>query len=246
MFFENKLGREKLSFNKQESLLAFTLAEVLIVLAIIGVVALIVLPGVILNTQDQEYKTAFKENFNAFSQAAKLIIANNGGTALNYCGPYDSWPDDDCAALTFGKYMNVIKTCGFGGAFTGTVPVSGNCWHKDDVAHDKQGGVLNNASEGLLLANGTFVTMRQRDTANCTDTSYGNVEACTWIYMDVNGAKGPNIVGKDIFSIYFNQNGISQIYSIVGQSYPDINAVQNSCKQSGYGCETLILLGVDF
>ena len=40
----------------------FTLAEVLITLAIIGVVAAIAIPSVISNTQQQEFKTGLKKS----------------------------------------------------------------------------------------------------------------------------------------------------------------------------------------
>jgi prepilin-type N-terminal cleavage/methylation domain-containing protein len=44
---------------------AFTLAEVLIVLAIIGIVAAITIPAMINSTQDNEYHTVLKKYFSA-------------------------------------------------------------------------------------------------------------------------------------------------------------------------------------
>ena len=59
---------------------AFTLAEVLLTLAVIGVVAAMTLPSLIQNTQKQQYFTAFKKIYSDLSQATMLIMLDNGGT----------------------------------------------------------------------------------------------------------------------------------------------------------------------
>lgn len=51
---------------------AFTLAEVLITLGIIGVVAALTMPTLINKTQGAQYKAAFKKSLSALSQAAAL------------------------------------------------------------------------------------------------------------------------------------------------------------------------------
>ena len=50
----------------------FTLAEVLITLAIIGVVAVLTLPALNSNTQEQQARTALKKMSNTFTQAASM------------------------------------------------------------------------------------------------------------------------------------------------------------------------------
>ena len=56
----------------------FTLAEVLITLAIIGVVATMVLPGVLTNTAEQQAKTAIKKAVNVLTNVAKMNEAIDG------------------------------------------------------------------------------------------------------------------------------------------------------------------------
>lgn len=63
---------------------AFTLAEVLITLAIIGVVAAIAIPSVISNTQQQEFKTGLKKAVSVLNSAITMNIAIEGET------PYDN------------------------------------------------------------------------------------------------------------------------------------------------------------
>ena len=62
----------------------FTLAEVLITLAIIGVVAAISIPSVISNTQQQEFKTGLRKAVSVLNSAITMNMALDGET------PYDN------------------------------------------------------------------------------------------------------------------------------------------------------------
>ncbi len=77
----------------------FTLAEVLITLAIIGVVAALTIPSVIVRTQQQEFKTAAKKAYSVLSQAVQLTEVKDGYT-INDGGYF-------IEALI--KNMNVVK-----------------------------------------------------------------------------------------------------------------------------------------
>ncbi len=57
---------------------AFTLAEVLITLGIIGVVAAMTIPTLIANTNSQKYRSRFKKTISTLSQAAKMSQAQYG------------------------------------------------------------------------------------------------------------------------------------------------------------------------
>ncbi len=79
---------------------AFTLAEVLITLAIIGVVAALSIPSVISNSQQQEFKTGLRKAVSVLNSAITMNMALDGET------PYDN-------ANTFGylmRHMSVIKS----------------------------------------------------------------------------------------------------------------------------------------
>ena len=62
----------------------FTLAEVLITLAIIGVVAAISIPSVISNSQQQEFKTGLRKAVSVLNSAITMNMALDGET------PYDN------------------------------------------------------------------------------------------------------------------------------------------------------------
>ena len=61
----------------------FTLAEVLITLGIIGVVAAMTIPNLIANTRSSQYRSAFKKAVSTLSQAARMSEAQYG---FDYAG----------------------------------------------------------------------------------------------------------------------------------------------------------------
>ena len=78
----------------------FTLAEVLITLAIIGVVAALSIPAVISNSQQQEFKTGLRKAVSVLNSAITMNMALDGES------PYDN-------ANLFGylmKHMSIMKS----------------------------------------------------------------------------------------------------------------------------------------
>ena len=71
------------TFSSTKSKIAFTLAEVLITLGIIGIVAAMTLPSLILKHNKQITETALKKFYTTFNQAILMSINANG--------PVDSW-----------------------------------------------------------------------------------------------------------------------------------------------------------
>jgi len=80
--------------------LGFTLAEVLITLAIIGVVAAMTIPSVIVNTNQSEFKTGLRKAVSVLNSSITMNIALEGES------PYDN-------ANLFGylqQHMSVMKS----------------------------------------------------------------------------------------------------------------------------------------
>ena len=64
----------------------FTLAEVLVTLMIIGVIAAMTIPSLMQSTSSQEYKAAFKKAVSMLNQAVTLNYALDGEDASDYTG----------------------------------------------------------------------------------------------------------------------------------------------------------------
>lgn len=82
--------------------LAFTLSEVLITLVIIGVLAAMVVPSLMNNTNSQEYKSALKKAISALNQALVLNYALTGLSSHDYTSA------ELIVDEIFSKRMNVI------------------------------------------------------------------------------------------------------------------------------------------
>jgi prepilin-type N-terminal cleavage/methylation domain-containing protein len=213
--------------------LAFTLAEVLITLLIIGVVSSLVIPNIIQDTQDAELKTALKKTYSTLSQAYINILSDNAGNLKDVCS--GSFPNSTCLKNLFDPYLNINKSC--------TNSAAQGCWHIANkwyyinpaiVCGGVNAGIFDNCGNktngfpGYVLNDGSFMTIVLWD-GTCTDTLYSNFSKCGYISFDVNGFKGPNTVGKDIFAIWIRDNRISPV------GYVDV--YQELCEtHMGWGC----------
>lgn len=161
---------------------AFTLAEILITLGIIGVVASITIPAVINTTQDSEYRSALKKSLSTLSQAYAMVKSNNGGSIKGMCTDNDS----TCFANLFKTTLKINSEVS-GVPNTTNLP---NCWNNNDISDPPEPHIC------WVLNDGSVADF---------DMEYSDCSvSCAVINVDVNGLKGPNKWGKDrySFSVY--------------------------------------------
>ena len=89
---------------------AFTLAEVLITLGIIGVVTAMTLPAVINKINDRQNIAALKKIYSVMSQATLDVIRENGSME-NLCAVGDT----DCLSQLYRNFIKTVKVCEKGG-----------------------------------------------------------------------------------------------------------------------------------
>ena len=167
---------------------AFTLAEVLITLGIIGVVAALTLPTLIQNHQKQVYVTQLKKAYSTLNNAFNKMAADEGVVDWNqtYCSS-SLWVENDLEATNanlnecfdrIAKQMKVVKYKRYGEPCNGTW-----CEFWGSVSDDDW---LSRTSI-MVTADGITYLF------NCGAAYYD-------ILVDVNGVtKGPNKAGRDVF-----------------------------------------------
>lgn len=206
----------------------FTLAEVLITLGIIGVVAAITIPTIINNTQENETKTAVRAAYSILSQAMQKTSQENGGTIKGLCANTDSL----CFKNAFKAYLKYTKECD-------NQVVTNNCWPSPKYLDNTPiniAGWLDTSGSGapsaLVLSNGMLVLFYWIDT-NCSNS--GN-DTCGWVAVDTNGLKNPNKYGKDIFEFHV-QDGVIKPYGMIGDTgnFGTCNSTDTG-QFSGCGC----------
>ena len=182
---------------------AFTLAEVLITLAIIGVVAALTLPGLIQNHNQKAWDTAQDLWEKKLTETVRRMNVDGVMTG------HDTTED---FMNTFKNYMKVIKTCDntdINKCYSPKIVTTG----KDDALEEiETNGLTSASSMGLkewqtntntmsfVIADGTTVIMAYQPECPYADPieDTGSQVSCMAYLVDVNGKKGPNRVGKDI------------------------------------------------
>lgn len=86
----------------------FTLAEILVTLGVVGVIASMTVPTLVQDTQDAQYRSAWKKTFAELSQATKMIQATYGDIDFT---SFDTFRDD------YGKVMQFTTKDAFGNIF---------------------------------------------------------------------------------------------------------------------------------
>jgi len=185
---------------RRGKLYAFTLAEVLITLVIIGVIAAITVPTLMNKTNNQEYVSKLKKAYSTLSQATNSIIAEEGSPKGE-----DSWAAT--SESMFNQYKKRLLNARECGTETGCINQG---QYKTLYGTPNINLDLHTNDYRLILADGTQVNFAAQSTVceneNAGGTGSNNV--CAWIHVDTNGARKPNVIGRDVFVFVLKKNGL--------------------------------------
>ena len=204
----------------------FTMAEILLSLTIIGVVAAITLPSLTGNINERTWGTQRKALYARMSQAIALMPALNGYG--NFAAATSSSDAVDTVAEAFvtsglSKVLKInnictnehLKDCGLPAKINtlkGTVidlPTNTNELNANIISNTYGSNlVLNTKAVGMETQNGESILvfynpqcryyMQEYDTTVAYSHFFMQQKYCVNFIYDFNGKKGPNTVGKDI------------------------------------------------
>jgi len=200
--------------------LAFTLAEVLIVLGIIGIVAEMTIPTLVSSTQEKVEVTGIQKFSATLQQAVMMwkasVDCNEDAAA---CISYQSLADNDTSAFekTFGQFMKITDKV-VGANTVDWLPDDTLNYYGNSVAAN-YGKVAHSGCSNVvyLLQDGMTLTM------DFTPPGFA-------MYVDVNGKKKPNRIGKDTFPITVGFAGGKDVYYY---SYYDASTTHNTMGLCG-------------
>ena len=155
---------------------AFTLAEVLITLGIIGVVAAMTMPTLMNATQGAQYRTAYKKALSVLSQAVVLNIALDDYDLSQATGSQTDGTSNSLYNL-FKNRMNVVSTN------------NGQAW---GTAASGQFGTSASNNFTFYFNDGMAFTF-PKTAGNCADVTATNTGICKGA-IDINGAKNPTLL----------------------------------------------------
>lgn len=201
----------------------FTLAEVLITLGIIGVVAAITIPNLITEHQKRTTVTKLQKAISVMNQAYRLSYDELGEPSLDesfamgqkyfktYWAPY----------IKTSSLCNTYQECGYD---------SLTPWTFADGSKDTTYVVMNSYNCSFYTMDGIFYVV-----VVAGGKSGGGLMPSDTIYVDVNGGKKPNVWGKDVFRLtrVIKDNGGGGVQPFY---YTNSNSVINSdCSKKGKG-----------
>ena len=194
---------------------AFTLAEVLITLAIIGIVAAMTIPTLISNYQNKQLKTRLNKTYSVLSQAINMIYAESGlpVTPSRYAQGKSFYKD-------LMKYMKVAKDCGAAGCINYS-----DGYNIDEYQNFSKKAILYTH----FLDDGQFVL--QDGTLVMVENNINNTDAGLLITADINGIdQGPNAWGHDLFSFQVLNNKL--VPSGAKGTHFDLELYPNYCSKT--------------
>lgn len=205
----------------------FTLAEVLITLGIIGIVAAMTIPTLMANYQKTQYVTGFKKAYAEVTEALRLMANDHGCPDNLGCTGVFSSTDTTALGNEFKKYLKIAKDCGntydINDDRTKCMPAS--------YSRNIDGSGVKADLNTFMVGNYTFITADgfsmslSSDGQDCKFNAASNQKNlnlskfCGIITIDVTGLKGPNIVGRDIFQFPITTGKGPAIYPDGGAEY---------------------------
>ena len=221
----------KYSFKK-----GFTLAEVLITLGIIGVVAALTIPTLLAKYQQKILNTQFKKSYALINQALRNVQAQYDYIPRCYYDSSNVFNNNECQDFSdkFFASLKILRTCEGKAYENGCIPeyegmdTVANANYPDaevpegyedygeyassGCTYFRKNAILNDRTV-YLLSDGTIIF------------PYRNAML---IAVDINGLKGPNKWGYDLFSFVLRFDGSKLYYSGGGCMLPEQGGVQTS------------------
>ena len=183
--------------------------------------------------QKEEMVTRLKKAYSSLAQTTSRAIADNG--------PINTWEvlsAGNDGSNIFNKkyllpYLNVMKDCG-----SRTDAECEFVTHYIDGTNEE---VLSDTFARFFLSDGTFIATRA-----WVNDNYKYIT----LRIDINGRKGPNRFGKDIFKYQYHitRNDVENGSTIEGKFLPEgfngtPEQILNNCSRTGTGevCATKIM-----
>ena len=233
----------RFSLTKFRSLAAhlygFTLAEVLITLAILGVVAAIMIPSTMQRVTDRQTVAAVKRAYSLIENALQMsfVIHGDPNQYLIPNGSSDSYSNPQVFVERFNSFLAYSKSCGApssdNNCFGDIGDVSDSTFYKvyknlrNEIGNQYMSvngaGVFNG-----ILKNGMFINIQ-----NIHNRPYLGGFFCIF-RVDINGKRGPNRYGYDVFFFPATNKGIinNQTPGITSDYYGFHFTGTNRCNKS--------------
>lgn len=221
--------------NKQRG---FTLAEVLITLAIIGIVAAMCIPVLVNTTNSQHQQIHAKKIYSTISQAIEIAKLDNNNSYVGLT------VNNIIANLSYVKQCTSLN-------LSECLATNYNSYDKGSNNSNQWAAWVNQA---VILKSGETIAF-SNFSPTCSDSSHNPNPYCGIIEFDINALQGPNTWGKDYFAMFLFTDGIGlrpagdPIYDSSSANHTiawcnPLNSI--AIPSAGWGCMAKILAGQNY
>lgn len=170
---------------------AFTLAEVLVTLGIIGVVAALTMPSLVGNYQKKVNIAGLKKAHSVLSQACMNIVRERGIDTFAMCSVNDS----QCLGDMFKSELKLLS----GTLWTPNSGIAEGCWEDKEITNPQEVHYCTVTADGIVYD----FDMEWPRTENKVNG---------YILVDINGLKKPNKFGRDRYAFSIINNTDITVY----------------------------------
>ena len=235
---------------------AFTLSEVLITLGVIGVVAALTMPSLIANYQKKVWVNQLKTTYSKLNEGFRQMMAKEGCTDLQCVGVIVTIPSGASLSAEYKNFFKskVLETFKLSNVTNfDELSLTSNTYQYTVKAGQVTTQFAMYIDENLkesYYRNGFFGTTPD-GAILFFDFPYGNnINEGAMIIADINGQKGPNTLGRDIFWFMLTDKQVvtyggrlSWEFSNTDETYDEYSEImKNACLyyDVGVSCAGLI------
>lgn len=162
----------------------FTLSELLIALAIVGIIATLTVPVLIGNVHDRIYANQVKNMVATLEELAQDELISNKTRDLS------NTDFGDVAKLLSDDHFSIAKSC--------SPSNLSDCWGSGSYKNIAKTTISIPSANTVILKNGVIMSY---DLESNEDKTTGK------FVIDINGTDKPNIAGRDLFAFYITPKG---------------------------------------
>ncbi len=199
----------------------FTLAEILLALSIVGIIAVLTVPVFMGSYKEKIYASSLKKTYTEITTAITALLADeqagDNQNFYNTSAGVSNSSYNSGAQYFLDNYFKLVKN-------TTKCSNTSNPCYKAGTYHNKAGnnGTLSSDYKCALISTGALV---------CMKVTGGRA----YIVVDVNGKRSPNTVGEDVFSFYIQPDGtVVDVYDLI---------YTNNCNSASSGSLEIIASG---
>ena len=185
----------------------FTLAEVLITITILGLIAALTIPALMSNMDRASWSSGLSTSFSILSRGFPQMMAEESADTLDATSLWNDLVGSENDLTTssidlrneLGKYFNITATS--------------NKFPYDVLNFDKRtkyDGIGDTVRFELSNGSSMNIIFRKIPNEDCSTIVAAGGTLCEKmadVYVDVNGSKKPNAIGRDIYLFYVGNDG---------------------------------------